>query len=87
MAHYQGMMLNWSLALGTFAVSGIPWAMVVFLGVAVVRLAMEIRRLERMNMTLTERLGPRSAFRDTGFREAPPSTVRPVVLGAASHQI
>ncbi|HEX4338608.1 MAG TPA: hypothetical protein VH062_22035 [Polyangiaceae bacterium] len=68
-------MLNWSLALGAYALGGALWAAVVFLGVAVVRLSLEVQRLRRKNAELAEerRLGPRAYFEDTGFREARPS--------------
>jgi hypothetical protein len=84
MEHYQGTMLNWSLALGAYALWGGHWAAIAFLAVAVVRLAMEIQRLKRVNLVLAERVDTRSAFFDTGFREPPPrSTARPVA-GVAS---
>ena len=84
MEQYQGTMLNWSLALGAYALGGWHWAAIVFLGVAVVRLSMEIQRLRRVNLLLSERVDKRDAFFDTGFREVPPqSTSRPVAVVAS----
>jgi hypothetical protein len=77
MEQYTATMLNWSLALGAYALGGGLWAAVVFLAVAVVRLALEVQRLRRTNAELADeqRHGPRSCFVDTGFREARPSPV------------
>ena len=75
MEQYTATMLNWSLALGAYALGGVQWAAIVFLGVAVIRLSLEVQRLRRRNVELVEeqRQGPRACFVDTGFREAPPS--------------
>ena len=76
MEQYTGTMLNWSLALGASVLGGALWAAIVFLGVAVVRLALEGQRLRRANAELSRRVSPRDQFMDTGFREAPPSSSR-----------
>ena len=74
MEQYTGTMVNWSLALGAFTMGGLLWAVVVFLAVAVVRLAMDVQRLRRANAELLrQQVGRRGHFFDTGFREARPS--------------
>ncbi|HEX3598470.1 MAG TPA: hypothetical protein VHU80_25355 [Polyangiaceae bacterium] len=75
MEQYTPTLLNWSLALGAYAIGGALWAAVVFLGVAVVRLSLEVQRLRRKNAELADeqRQSPRACFVDTGFREAPPT--------------
>jgi hypothetical protein len=78
MEQYTGTMLNWSLALGGYAVGGVLWAVIVFLGIAVVRLALEVQRLRRANAELSRGVSPRDQFNDTGFREAPPSNRVPL---------
>lgn len=79
MEQYTATMLNWSLALGAYALGGLLWAAVVFLGVAVVRLAIELQRLRHRNAELTlateSQRDPRAYFHDTGYREARPTRV------------
>ncbi len=77
MERYTATMLNCSLALGAYAVGGLLWAAVVFLGVAVIRLALELQRL-RHRETIeappdSQPASRRAYFNDTGFREARPS--------------
>ena len=78
MEHYTATMLNGSLALGAYALGGLLWAALVFLGVAVVRLALELQRLRHRNeeLALESQRDPRSYFNDTGYREARPSSVQ-----------
>ena len=75
MEQYTAAMLNWSLALGAYALGGLLWAAVVFLGVAVVRLALELQQLRQRNaeLTLESQRHPRTYFNDTGYREARPT--------------
>jgi len=73
MEQYTGTMLNWSLALGAFTIGGPLWAALVFLAIAVIRLAMDVQRLRRANAELLRQVGRREHFFDTGFREARPS--------------
>jgi hypothetical protein len=77
MEHYTATMLNWSLALGAYALGGLLWAALVFLGVAVVRLALELQRLRHRNaeLALESQRHPRTYFNDTGYREARPTRV------------
>jgi hypothetical protein len=72
MEQYTGAMVNWSLALGAFTMGGLLWAGVVFLAVAAIRVAIEIRR-KRRNAELSRLIGKREQFFDSGFREARPS--------------
>ena len=72
MEQYTGTMLNWSLALGAFTMGGVLWAVIVFLAIAVIRLAMNVQRLRRANAELLRQVDPRKHFFDTGFREARP---------------
>jgi hypothetical protein len=73
MEQYTGTMVNWSLALGAFTMGGVLWAAVVFLAIAVIRLAMDVQR-RKANAERLRQVGRRQQFFDTGFREARPSS-------------
>ena len=73
MEQYTGTMLNFSLALGAFTMGGVLWAVVVFLAIRVIRLAMDVQRLRRANAELLQQVDPRKHFFDSGFREVRPS--------------
>jgi hypothetical protein len=68
-------MFNWSLALGTWAVAGALWGVIVFLAIALVRVSLDAQALHRDNIELKRRL-----LHATGFDfsdEAPQSDAPP----------
>jgi hypothetical protein len=62
MAHLNGIMLNWSLALGTWAVAGALWGVIVFLAIALVRVSIDAQALYRDNVELKRRLVHATGF-------------------------
>jgi len=77
MEQYTATMLNWSLALGAYALGGLLWAALIFLAIALIRLALELERLRRRNaeLMLQSQPNPRAWFSDTGYREARPTSM------------
>jgi membrane protein implicated in regulation of membrane protease activity len=52
----NGILFNWSMALGAYAVGGALWATVVFLSIALVRVSLESRTLRDESDRLRRRL-------------------------------
>jgi len=78
-AHYNGLMFNWSAALGAWALAGPVWGVLTFLVVALVRVSSEAQGLRHEAALLRRRLiaheGP-FASADRAIEVAPDSHVR-----------
>jgi hypothetical protein len=76
--HYNGLMLNWSLALGGYALGGAVWAACAFLAVALLRVSVETQALRHHNAALRRRLlaheGPFAANDFLDESDAPPNS-------------
>jgi len=78
-SHLNGVMFNWAAALGAWALGGPLYAVLAFLGVALVRVSLQMQELRRDNDELRRLLDdPARGFRMSGTRQVP--TPRP--LGA-----
>jgi hypothetical protein len=76
----NGILFNWSAALGAWALGGPMWAVIVFLAVALARVSLESQRLRHESGELRRRLllvgGPFGLSESGGEqeREAPPTS-------------
>jgi len=78
--HLNGIMFNWSFALGAWALAGPVWGVATFLAIALVRVSVDAQALRHDNAELKRRLGlPRGALSlAVNDVEAPPeSEIRP----------
>jgi len=76
--HFQGLVFNWALALGAWAVAGPFWAVITFVTVAFIRVTMEAQSLRLENAELRRELDERPFNFDDFEPEAPPvSGTRP----------
>lgn len=87
----NGILFNWSIALGAFSIGGWMWAMIAFLGVALVRVSLEMQHLRHEAGELRRRLlltsGPFSlGLYDvaTDSPEAPPASETRLTAPAGS---
>ena len=85
MTNRTGLLFNWSLAFGAYAIGGLLWAVIAFLGVALVRVSLELQTLRRNHSELKRLLSTRGAafgygeFAGTPDSEpTPQSEVRPL---------
>jgi hypothetical protein len=70
----MGILFNWSVALGAWALGGPLWAASVFLGVALVRVSLELHTLRGQHSELKRLVASRgSAFGYDGLDLAPES--------------
>jgi hypothetical protein len=75
--HYNGILFNWSSSLGAWALGGPLWAIITFLGVALVRVSLDAQALRLDNLELRRRLfakniGEPFAPENQEAEEAPP---------------